>query len=357
MAYKFAAQSFLQKLRLLLIFVSLGSIVTWLATSNTQELVKEIRHQPVIPRFWKMSNRSEGQMTSVCPLCSPKLSPTTSHLPLCPFLTPYLRGAKKLQFDVKLTLAQVEKKNPKVQKGMFAPQECHPLQRVAILIPYRNRERHLLYLLDHLHPFLQRQLLDYGIYIINQAGNSKFNRAKLLNVGFLEALKERKWDCFIFHDVDLLPENDFNLYLCDNVPKHLVVGRNATGYKIRYAGYFGGVTALTREQFKQVNGFSNRYWGWGGEDDDLRIRVQLQKMKFVRPPSEIARYTMTFHTRDQGNEVNHDRMKLLSEVSQRWKKDGLNTCSYNVISQDHNPLYINITVDIGDSHRNPEVAV
>lgn len=64
-----------------------------------------------------------------------------------------------------------------------------------------------------------------------QAGNTKFNRAKLLNVGYLEALKEAKWDCFIFHDVDLVPENDFNIYTCDTQPKHLVVGRNSTGYR------------------------------------------------------------------------------------------------------------------------------
>lgn len=64
-----------------------------------------------------------------------------------------------------------------------------------------------------------------------QAGSTKFNRAKLLNVGYLEALKEANWDCFIFHDVDLVPENDFNIYMCDRQPKHLVVGRNNTGYR------------------------------------------------------------------------------------------------------------------------------
>nr|XP_033799335.1 beta-1,4-galactosyltransferase 4 isoform X3 [Geotrypetes seraphini] len=197
-----------------------------------------------------------------------------SDLKLCPALSPHLRGSTQLSFKPSLTLEELEKDNPKVHKGRNHPSECRSLQRVAILIPYRNREKHLLYLLKHLHPFLQRQQLDYAIYIIHQAGNGRFNRGKLLNVGYLEALKEEKWDCFIFHDVDLLPENDFNVYLCDNEPKHLVVGRNVTGYRLRYQGYFGGVTAMTGDQFDKVNGFSNNYWGWGGEDDDLRVRIQ-----------------------------------------------------------------------------------
>lgn len=59
-------------------------------------------------------------------------------------------------------------KNPQVHRGRHHPEECKALQRVAILIPHRNREKHLMYLLEHLHPFLQRQQLDYGVYVIHQ---------------------------------------------------------------------------------------------------------------------------------------------------------------------------------------------
>lgn len=170
----------------------------------------------------------------------------------------------KLSFEPNLTLKDVQTENEAVAKGEYEPPDCSARQSVAILIPHRSRERHLLYLMHHLHPFLQRQQLHYAIYVIQQvlleslmtrnqfaftrgtrvifllckmfviymkAGNATFNRAKLLNIGYLEALKDYSWDCFIFHDVDLVPENDHNVYVCDKQPKHLVVGRNATGYK------------------------------------------------------------------------------------------------------------------------------
>ncbi|XP_069002605.1 beta-1,4-galactosyltransferase 4 [Embiotoca jacksoni] len=265
----------------------------------------------------------------------------------CPQESPLLQGARKLSFESSLKLKDVETENKAVTEGVYEPSDCIARQSVAILIPHRSRERHLLYFLHHLHPFLQRQQLRYAIYVIQQSGDATFNRAKLLNVGYLEALKDYSWECFIFHDVDLIPENDHNLYVCDQHPKHLVVGRNATGYKLHYKGYFGGVTAMTKDQFFQVNGFSNTYWGWGGEDDDLRIRVELQKMKIIRPAAAVARYTMVFHKRDSGNEINKDRMRLLGRTPKVWRKDGLNSCSYKTLSVDRLPLYVNITVDIG----------
>ncbi|KAM3933161.1 beta-1,4-galactosyltransferase 4 [Leptodactylus fuscus] len=303
-----------------------------------------------VDNFWKCPP-SEKKSTDSRP--PPAVEQTTQNevdLKLCPLLSPQLKGMVPLTFSPNLSLEDVQKKLPMMSDGHYQPETCRAQQKVAILIPHRNRERHLLYLLENLHPFLQRQQLDYAIYVIHQAGDVKFNRAKLLNVGYLEALKEENWDCFIFHDVDLVPENDFNTYLCDSEPKHLVVGRNVTGYKLRYEGYFGGVTAMTRKQFARVNGYSNNYWGWGGEDDDLRFRVEFEKMTVVRPPPEIARYTMIFHTRDAGNEVNKERMLLLRKASKVWRTDGLNSCSYKLLSIQHHPLYINITVDIGKPH-------
>ncbi|XP_036015930.1 beta-1,4-galactosyltransferase 4 isoform X2 [Mus musculus] len=287
------------RLRLLLLFTLCLTVVGW-ATSNY--FVGAIQ---VIPK-------AKDFMASFHKVIHLGNEETLGHdgatkkpeLANCPSVSPNLRGQSKLVFKPDLTLEEIEAENPKVSRGRYHPEECKALQRVAILIPHRNREKHLIYLLEHLHPFLQRQQLDYGIYIIHQTGSKKFNRAKLLNVGYLEALKEENWDCFVFHDVDLVPENDFNLYTCGDQPKHLVVGRNSTGY-----------------------------------------RVELHKMKISRPKPDVGKYTMIFHTRDKGNEVNMGRMKLLQQMSRVWKTDGLSSCSYRLLSVEHNPLYANITVD------------
>jgi len=58
-----------------------------------------------------------------------------------------------------------------------------------------------------------------------------FNRAMLMNVGFVEALKLYNYDCFIFHDIDLMPEDDRNLYTCLEQPRHMSVAVDVLKYK------------------------------------------------------------------------------------------------------------------------------
>lgn len=82
-----------------------------------------------------------------------------------------------------------------------------------------------------MHQILPKQEIDYGIFIVEQEGEGQFNRAKLFNVGYLETLKLYDYDCFIFHDVDHIPEDDRNLYTCSEMPKHLGAYLNTRKYK------------------------------------------------------------------------------------------------------------------------------
>ena len=45
---------------------------------------------------------------------------------------------------------------------------CKSRQKVAIIIPYRDREDDLRLFLNNVHRFLQKQLTEYGIYLVEQ---------------------------------------------------------------------------------------------------------------------------------------------------------------------------------------------
>ncbi|KRY08887.1 Beta-1,4-N-acetylgalactosaminyltransferase bre-4 [Trichinella patagoniensis] len=260
--------------------------------------------------------------------------------------------ARKLDglFTVNISSPTFEELQRKFQEvsdgGQHVPRNCTSVDDVAIIIPYRDRERHLRTLLLNLHSFLIRQQLYYKIFIIEQVKRQTFNRGKLMNVGFLEAMRLYNWTCFVFHDVDLLPENDLNSYSCLDTPRHLSVAVDKFNYRLPYASIFGGVTALTAEQFRRINGFSNEYWGWGGEDDDFYIRVNLGKYMVHRHSEQIGRYKMIKHSSESLNEANPCRYRLLREASRRWRMDGLNSIRYAILNITEHQLFTRILVDL-----------
>ncbi|XP_062985109.1 beta-1,4-galactosyltransferase 1 [Elgaria multicarinata webbii] len=266
----------------------------------------------------------------------------------CPDPSPLLVGPLRVEFSQSINLKNVENDNPEVRDGgRYTPKDCKALQKVAIIIPFRNRDEHLKYWLYYLHPILQRQQLDYGIYVINQGGEETFNRAKLLNIGFTEALKEYDYDCFVFSDVDLIPMDDRNIYKCYSQPRHLSVSMDKFGFRLPYNQYFGGVSALSKEQFQKINGFPNNYWGWGGEDDDIYNRLVFKGMGISRPDASIGKCRMIRHSRDNKNEPNPQRFNKIAHTRETMKSDGLNTLTYTVVKTDKFRLYTKITVDIG----------
>ncbi|KAM7379510.1 hypothetical protein PAMP_005056 [Pampus punctatissimus] len=187
----------------------------------------------------------------------------------------------------------------------------------------------------------------YRLHKGGMLGEDTFNRAKLLNVGYTEALKDAEYDCFIFSDVDLIPMDDRNLYHCYDQPRHFAIAMDKFGFRLPYAGYFGGVSGLSKKQFLKINGFPNEYWGWGGEDDDIYNRITLNGMKVSRPDVRIGRYRMIKHERDKHNEPNPQRFNKIQNTKNTMKKDGISSLTYRVVQVKRYPLYTNISVEIG----------
>ena len=55
-----------------------------------------------------------------------------------------------------------------MKSGSWDPPDCIARQRIAVIIPAKNREEHLHILLQHLHPFLQSQRVAYSVYVVDQ---------------------------------------------------------------------------------------------------------------------------------------------------------------------------------------------
>jgi len=145
-------------------------------------------------------------------------------------------------------------------------------QKLGILVPYRNREDHLKYFVPTIKEYLNDKGIQNSIYIIEQGNKKPFNRGKLLNVGY-ELFKD-ECDYFCFHDVDLIPQEDSCDYSVVHRPTHLASRLSKFNYQLVYDEYFGGVTLFTKNHFELINGFSNEYWGWGYEDDDILYRCR-----------------------------------------------------------------------------------
>jgi hypothetical protein len=144
--------------------------------------------------------------------------------------------------------------------------------KLGVIIPYRNRLEHLNRFLTCIKTYLNLRKINYEIIVINQDNGKQFNRGMLLNIGFIEAVK-LECDYVVFHDVDMLPVDVDYSY--SEIPLHL-----ATGFMLNpdekkrelFEQYFGGVTMFSVESFKKIDGYSNKYWGWGYEDTDLLYR-------------------------------------------------------------------------------------
>ncbi|XP_049897814.1 beta-1,4-galactosyltransferase 1 [Epinephelus moara] len=274
--------------------------------------------------------------------------PEEKKLERCPETSPLLVGPLRVEFNIPVNLEQIKKDNPNLQLGgRFKPKDCVAQQKVAIIIPFRKRDEHLKYWLYYLHPILQRQQLDYGVYVINQDGDETFNRAKLLNVGYMEALKEYDYECFVFSDVDLIPMDDRNTYKCFSQPRHLSVSMDKFGFRLPYNQYFGGVSSMSKDQYLKINGFPNNYWGWGGEDDDIYNRLASKGMSISRPSGEMGKCRMIRHERDQKNEPNPQRFNRIAHTRETMHRDGINSLSYKVVKIEKFDLFTKITVDVG----------
>ena len=214
------------------------------------------------------------------------------------------------------------------------------INNMCIVVPYRDREHHIDPFIhgmskhmDYYHPEI-----GYEIHLIEQSDDKQFNRAKLLNIGYNI---NKHSDCyFCFHDIDLIPEGRCCDYSSPNTPVHLSAFCSQFRYELPYKDIFGGVTLFDKLHFEKVNGYSNEYWGWGGEDDDMKKRMdnpaKLIKQRLVSSEAAIiwhrrnGRFLSLDHPHARDNKAHQANIKKLRSKYD-FGDDGLNTLDYDLI--------------------------
>lgn len=149
--------------------------------------------------------------------------------------------------------------------------------KTYIVLPFKDRKGKYQRALDNfINPFmsyLSNNLKnEYHVFIVEQAGKTDlFNLAKTINIGFdLFQSEMNPDDIFIFHPVDLLPlETDYNIQC---TTKFCYTVHSPSGEFYKSIGFLCS-------DFRKINGFSNMYWGWGCDDDDMFVRLQANNIK------------------------------------------------------------------------------
>ena len=161
---------------------------------------------------------------------------------------------------------------------------------VAVITLFRDSEdgsrgKQKEHFLEIMPMLFQEKGVHAKIFVVEQSKEYDFNIGKLKNIGFAEANKSakktgEKFNHYIFTDIDVIPDSDLMEYYVNTPMTPTALAVNGT----RYSDYefhkgfpkspvFGAAVSFTKEQFENVNGYSNAFYKWGQEDLNLAMRV------------------------------------------------------------------------------------
>uniref|UniRef100_A0A3Q3VSH5 Beta-1,4-galactosyltransferase n=1 Tax=Mola mola TaxID=94237 RepID=A0A3Q3VSH5_MOLML len=221
---------------------------------------------------------------------------------------------------------------PPCQADAQASAADHPSwgpHKLAVIVPFRERFEELLVFVPYMHTFLNKKKIRHKFLVINQVDHYRFNRASLINVGHLESGNDT--DYLAMHDVDLLPLNDALDYgFPEDGPFHVASPELHPLY--HYKTYVGGILLLTKKHFNMCNGMSNRFWGWGREDDEFYRRLRKAELQLFRPSGITTGYKTFQHIHDPAWRK-RDQKRVAAQKQEQFKVDpegGLTNLRYEV---------------------------
>lgn len=204
----------------------------------------------------------------------------------------------------------------------------------TIVIPYRNRARHLQQFL----PYYRKLLPAATFIVVEQSMTKEFNAFALCNVGAAYAWD--KSDYFCFHDVDMLVQGKPD-YSYPETPVHCATNASQFGWQMPFPHYTGGVVLFNKGDFQKINGYSNNFFCWAGGDTELYYRVEKVGLSWSRRPH---RYLSLPHPKRHPTGFDPVRQKQAEQP--RANDDGLNNLKFEILAEREIANGKIITVDI-----------
>jgi len=227
--------------------------------------------------------------------------------------------------------------------------------RLAIIVPYRGSD-----LSTMLPSFCARMNTPHSgcaggntrVLIVNQSDSLPFNRGALANAGF-ELLQRagQSPDYIAVHDADRFPTSTDPS--CATSTSQYYTFPGARPRVLHPSSYTGGVLLVASATYRAINGFSNEFWGWGHEDNELfgRLRwcglvpehgARLDECMVHDHCSQCKRLNSTIGVDDalallrQTSNIALTQSHL-QDPARHMASDGLSTLNFSVVSRARHP--------------------
>ena len=105
--------------------------------------------------------------------------------------------------------------------------------------------------------------------------------------------------------------------------------------KYNYPQYTGGILLITTNDFLMVDGMSNRYWGWGLEDDEFRLRMNVAGFTLQQPSGVVTGRNGTFlHLHGKNRKRDTSNLHSQRESTRRLDRTtGLSSLNFTLVSR------------------------
>jgi len=159
------------------------------------------------------------------------------------------------------------------------------LKDVLIVVPYRDRAEHLEHLLKYSPLYFKGQNLTFDFLLCELEQSGDWN-AGLTSNSLIKFKNYKNYKWLFIHHVDIWPTEGEWVFPED-------------GESFCRLGDYGSCL-MSMKDFLEVGGYSNNFWGWGGEDNDLYQRLNYSGVN----GKDCSNHVVKFDTRFQNHARN-----------------------------------------------------